>query len=352
MSRVLIVDDEKSIRITLCEFLRKEGYEADSAPDAFSALETLKNSHYDVIVTDIIMPRMSGIELLSKIRDISENSEVIIMTGEPTVNTAIKAVQSGAYDYMTKPISKKTLLETVRHAAQVKQLHDEKAELEKQNMLYRKSLEEIVKKRTVALKSAMQGIIFLLSSVVEVRDPYTAGHQRRVGNLSAMIAAKMNMNLELCELLRIIGYIHDIGKIVVPTEILSKPGELSALEMSLIREHSQRGFDMLSNVELPKTVRDTILQHHERCNGSGYPLGITKSSIMPEAKILMVADVVEAMTSHRPYRPALGLDAALTEITQNSGKLYEPEAVRSCVELFRCDNYNMDDSVHNVDFSL
>lgn len=352
MSRVLIIDDEKSIRITLCEFLKNEGYEADSAPDAQTAYEMLKKNDYDVVVTDIIMPRVSGIELLSKIRKLSDTIQIIIMTGEPTVNTAIKAVQNGAYDYLTKPLNKQNLLETVRHAAEVKKLHDEKANLENQNLNYQKSLENIVEERTNALKNAMQGIIFLLSSVVEVRDPYTAGHQRRVGNLSSAIAKKLKMDDETCETLRIIGYIHDIGKIVIPSEILSKPGKLSHLEMQMIREHPQHGFDMLSKVKLPDSISNTIFQHHERINGSGYPNGIAANSIGDEAKILMVADVVEAMMSHRPYRPALGLEAALDEITVNSGKLYEPEIVNACKDLFCRDNYRMDDTEHSINFVL
>lgn len=352
MSRVLIVDDEKSMRITLSEFLKKEGYEVETASDALIALQMLSMSEYDVVVTDIIMPRISGIELLEKIREKSKNVQIIIMTGEPTVDTAVKAVQSGANDYLTKPIHRDIFLKTIRNVQQMKQLIDEKARLEIQNMKYQKELEETIIKRTNALQDAMQGIITLLSSVVEARDPYTAGHQRRVGNLSAAIGEKMKLEGKTVAYLRMTGYIHDIGKIAIPAEILSKPGCLNELELQMIRTHPLNGYEMMTNVELPKIVGETIRQHHERCDGSGYPSGLKGSEISIEAQILMVADVVEAMMSHRPYRPALGLEAALEEIRANSGIRYNAEAVSACISLFQEDNYAIDDSEHRVIFPL
>jgi len=352
MSKILVVDDEKSMRITLCEFLKKEGFEADSAEDAQTALKMIDDNEYDVVVTDIIMPKISGMELLSRIREKTKTTQVIIMTGEPTVDTAVKAVQNGANDYLTKPINREVFIKTVSHAKQFKTISDEKVVLEKQNQIYQKGLEDIVEKRTTALQKAMQSIVSLLSSVVEVRDPYTAGHQRRVGNLSAAIAHKMNLGKEKTEFIRIIGYIHDIGKIVIPTEILSKPGILSHLEMQMIKNHPISGYEMLERVELPKFIGEAIYQHHERCDGSGYPLGICEKSITVEAQIIMVADVVEAMMSHRPYRPARGSEAALEEIGQNSGRLYNPNVVSACMDLFMNDNYAIDDMEHEIYFPI
>jgi len=352
MSRVLIVDDEKSMRITLSEFLKKEGYEVETASDALNALQMLSMSEFDIVITDIIMPKISGIELLEKIREKSKNVQIVIMTGEPTVETAVKAVQSGANDYLTKPIHRDIFLKTIRNVQQMKWLIDEKARLEIQNMQYQKELEEIIVKRTNALQGAMQGIISLLSSVVEARDPYTAGHQRRVGNLSAAIGEKMRLDEKTAAYLRMIGYIHDIGKIAIPIEILSKPGRLNDLEMDIIRTHPLNGFEMIMNVDLPRMVGETIRQHHERCDGSGYPSGLTGNEISIEAQILMVADVVEAMMSHRPYRPALGLETALEEIRVNSGSKYNAEVVSACISLFQEDRYAIDDSEHKVIFPL
>ncbi len=344
MSRVLIVDDENSIRITLSAFLRNAGYDADTAPDAVTACQMQINQPYDIVVTDIIMPRMTGIELMTRIRAQSKETQVIVMTGEPTVDTAINAVQAGANDYLIKPVSKYELLRAVGHADEIKRLRDEKRALEQKNQLYQLELEKTVEIKTRALSKAMQSIISLLATVTEVRDPYTAGHQRRVGNLAAAIAYKMGMKSEMAETIRICGYLHDIGKIVIPSEILCKPGRLTDMEMQLIREHSVRGYELISRVDLPQVFSETIYQHHERWDGSGYPRGLKRDDILPEAQVILVADVVEAMMSHRPYRAQLGPEVALQEIKDNAGILYDPEVTAACVALFEEDNYDMEDT--------
>ena len=352
MNRILVVDDEKSIRVTLCEFLRLDGFDAENAPDVVSACDMLAVKEYDVVVSDVIMPRGSGMELLAYVRNRSASIQFIVMTGEPSVDTAIKAVQHGANDYLVKPINREVLLRAVRNAARVKELTDQKAVLELANQAYQRNLEFIVERRTNELQSAMQGIISLLSSVVEARDPYTAGHQRRVGNLSAAIAGKLGLDGRTTGLLRIIGYIHDIGKISIPTEILSKPGELNQIEHMMIQNHPLASYEMLTRVDLPRIINETIFQHHERCDGSGYPRGLTGREISAEAQILMVADVVEAMMSHRPYRPALGLDAALAEIQANAGVRYNPGIVAACVALFLDDGYQIEDCEYKILFPL
>ncbi|HAO61477.1 MAG: hypothetical protein A2Y20_10625 [Firmicutes bacterium GWF2_51_9] len=347
MSRILIVDDEPSIRITLSAFLKSEGYDVHSVPDALKALEFLKEHPVDILVTDIIMPGMTGIELIDKLRKFQKEVRVIIMTGEPTVETAVTAVQNGASDYLAKPIRKEDFLRVVRNTAQTKALMDEKKDLEERNIEYQRNLEYMVASRTHALHKAMESIITLLSQVVEFRDPYTAGHQRRVGNLAASIAEKLNLSNEQTELIRIIGYIHDIGKITIPSEILSKPGKLSRAEFELLKGHSYSGYEMLSRVDLPPLIAEAIYQHHERFDGSGYPRALANSQIMVEAHILMVADVVEAMMSHRPYRPSLGRDVALLEIKEKSGRLYRPDVVNACLDLFK-NGYEIDDEAHEV----
>lgn len=351
MSRVLIVDDEKSIRTTLCEFLKNEGIDAEATGDAASACQMLSEETYDVVLTDIIMPKTSGIDLLATIRNTSTALQVIIMTGEPSVDTAVKAVQTGANDYLTKPISKAILIKAVKNALKVKQLIDEKAMLEEENIYYQKQLEALVEKRTGSLERVTQGIIYLLTSVVEARDPYTAGHQRRVGNLSAAIAETMSLSSETAELIRTIGYVHDIGKICIPAEILSKPGRLSPLEYEMIKIHARKGYEMIIKANLPDTVCNAIYQHHERADGSGYPRGLTDSEICAEAKLLIVADVVEAMVSHRPYRPALGLDTALKEIKLQAGIKYNLDVVDACIRLFES-GYTLDDEEKAIHIPL
>ncbi len=185
------------------------------------------------------------------------------------------------------------------------------------------------------LRKALGGIIQVISATVETRDPYTAGHQRRVADLAWAIAEKMEISDNQRDGLRMAGIIHDLGKIAVPAEILSKPTKLTEIETKLIRVHSQVGYDILKDIDFPWPLADMVLQHHERMNGSGYPQGLKGKEICLEAKILMVADVVEAMASYRPYRPALGIEAALEEIEKNKGILYDPEVVEVCLGLFR-----------------
>jgi len=350
--KILIVDDEIGMQKTLSLFLQHEGYEVLSVSTAQDALQALRTHEYDLVVTDIIMPNMSGIDLLEWIRKEALNTQIIIMTGEPTVGTAIQAVQNGAIDYLTKPILKDVFLKSIRNSQRIRQLTVDRNLLEVENQTYQKGLEEIVEKQTSALRRSTKSIIQLLSQVVEFRDPYTAGHQRRVGNLAAEIARKMQLEDEKVETIRVIGYIHDIGKIVIPAEILCKPGELSQIERSLLKTHSQSGYEMIQKTDLPEVIATTIYEHHERMDGSGYPRGIKGARICIEAKIMMVADVVEAMQSHRPYRPSLGQRAALKEIEKNENNKFDPLVVRVCLDLFRKDGYKIDDSPHDFKIPL
>jgi len=176
-------------------------------------------------------------------------------------------------------------------------------------------------------------------SAVEARDPYTAGHQTRSADLARAIATEMGLPSEKIEGIRVAGSIHDIGKLSIPAEILSKPTKLSELEFSLIKEHARRGFEILKDVESPWPLAEIVDQHHERMDGSGYPRNLKGDAILIEARIIAVADVVESMASHRPYRPALGLDAALEELEKNRGTLYDEAVVDACLRLFREKGY-------------
>ncbi|HBB16953.1 MAG TPA: hypothetical protein DCZ97_08110, partial [Syntrophus sp. (in: bacteria)] len=177
--------------------------------------------------------------------------------------------------------------------------------------------------------------IQVLASAVESRDPYTAGHQTRSANLARTIAVEMGLPQDKIEGIRMAGSIHDIGKLSIPAEILSKPTKLSEIEFALIKAHSQRGFEMLKDVKSPWPLAEIVYQHHERMDGSGYPRNLKGEEILIEARILSVADVVEAMASHRPYRPGLGIDAALSEIEKNRGLFYDDAVADACLRLFR-----------------
>ena len=185
------------------------------------------------------------------------------------------------------------------------------------------------------LQKTMEGTINIVAKIVETRDPYTAGHQLKVSKLATAIAREMKLSPDKIEGIRIASLVHDIGKISIPAEILSKPTKLNEIEYSLIKDHSQIGYDILKTIDFPWPVAKIVIQHHEKINGSGYPQSLKDNKILLEARIMGVADVVEAMSSHRPYRPALGLDKALEEISQNKGILYDPEVVDACLNLFK-----------------
>ncbi len=185
------------------------------------------------------------------------------------------------------------------------------------------------------IRQLFDDIVNTLASTIELRDPYTAGHQRRVAELAAALGRELGLSSDEQTGLHLAGLVHDVGKIVVPSEILSKPGPLSDLEMYLVRAHPRAGFDVLCKIEFPWPVAEMVHQHHERWDGSGYPRGLRGEEILLGARILAVADVVEAMSSHRPYRPALGIEGALAEIEEGKGRLYDPQVVAACVGLFR-----------------
>ncbi len=184
-------------------------------------------------------------------------------------------------------------------------------------------------------KNTLNDAINTMAKIVEMRDPYTAGHQQKVAELATAIAQEIGCGEDQIEQLRMAATIHDIGKIYVSSDILSKPGKISKDEFNLIKTHAQGGYDIAKGMDFPCSVAQSILQHHERLDGSGYPNSLKGEEICLEARILSVSDVVEAMSSHRPYRPALGIDEALEEISKNKGKLYDPDVVDACVKLFK-----------------
>jgi len=194
------------------------------------------------------------------------------------------------------------------------------------------------------LRKALGGTVQAIASVVETKDPYTAGHQRRVADLARAMGTELGLSPDQIEGLRMAGIIHDIGKISVPAEILSTPRRLTPIEFSLIKMHSQSGYDILKDVDFPWPIARMVLEHHERMDGSGYPHGLKGDQALLESRILSVADVVEAMASHRPYRAGLGIEAALAEIEANRGILYDLFVVDACLKLFREKGYRFPES--------
>ena len=185
-----------------------------------------------------------------------------------------------------------------------------------------------------SLRRTVEGAVAAMGALVETRDPYTAGHERRVTQLAVALAVELGIDGEVLETLSLAGEVHDIGKVAVPAEILTKPGRLTPTEFALIEAHPVAGADILAQVDFGAPVADIVRWHHERLDGSGYPDGLTGDQIPLEARILAVADVVEAMASHRPYRPALGVEAALDEVRSGAGRLYDPDVTAACERVF------------------
>ena len=349
MARVLIVDDEQSIRRTLSMFLEREGHAVSTAEDANQAQSIMEAGDWDVVVSDIMMPGPGGVDLLRMIRAHNPATQVVLITGEPDVDTASEAVRLGAYDYLSKPVSRTQICKVVDGAAAHKGLQDENARLAVENERYRKRLEgllanksdeleaEVVSHGTTLanLRKALGAIIEAMARTVELRDPYTAGHQRRVADLARTIATAMELDGNVVDSIRMAASIHDIGKVAIPAEILNRPRRLTESEFSLVREHARFGNDLLVPIDFPWPIAEIVQQHHERLDGSGYPEGLSGDAIRLEARILAIADVVEAMSSHRPYRTALGIDAALEELTEQRSVLYDPVVVDVCVRVIR-----------------
>ena len=361
-SKVLIVDDDQFALRSMAKVLRGESYEVVTAASGAEAIELLKEDSFDLVLTDLKMPEVDGLEVLRKAREIAPQAVVLILTGYASLESAIEALREGAHDYLLKPCSADELklkiergLERVRLAEErqqaqeaLRKAHDEleirveerTAELAKVNqelrieIAKRKQAEEELRQSHARLRRTLEGMVNALVSAIEMGDPYTAGHQRRVTKLACAIAKEMDLPEEQIEGIRMAGLIHDLGKINVPAQILGKPGPLTELEYGLIKVHPQVGHDALMMIDFPWPVAQIVLQHHERMDGSGYPSGLSGEEIILEARILAVADVVEAMVSERTYRPPRGIDEALEEISQNRSILYDSDVVDVCLKLF------------------
>jgi putative nucleotidyltransferase with HDIG domain len=392
-NNILIVEDSKLQAEALKKILSQKGYVVTVAKDGLEGLYVLMNSVPDLIISDVWMPNMDGYEFCRAVKDDVklQGIPVILLTSLSDSGYIAQGLVAGADYYLTKPYSASHLLSTVDSILSNPEIYTGgngqsifeinikdkviKASIDPQHILnflfstheslqnenrdliktkdelrtLNNSLEERIKEKTHSLEMEIEerkraqetllrtlgGTVAALSTAVELRDPYTAGHQLRVSRLGCAIAVELGLSEERIEGMQVMGFLHDIGKIIVPAEILSKPSKLTEYEFRFIKEHSQAGYDILKGIEFPWPVASAVVQHHERLNGSGYPSGLAGDEIILEAKILAVSDVIESMASHRPYRAALGIEKALDEVTKNSGLLYDPDVVKSSLRLFK-----------------
>ncbi len=315
---VVVADDHKASRRMIAHILNSEGLQVKEAENGRQVLHLFLTEQPDMVLLDIVMPVMDGLEACRKIKELTGGKlvPVLMVTAKDEGGIMEQAYQAGASDFVTKPINKEELRHRVRR------------------LLYLRKLEREREKAELQLLESREGIIRGMGKMIEKRDPYTAGHQRRVAALAVSIAREMGLEKERIEGLRLASLIHDIGKIAIPAEILTKPGKLSEIEFSMMKMHPQVGSEILGETYFPWPIARIIAQHHEKIDGSGYPSGLKDHEILLEAKILCVADVVEAINSHRPYRPALGMEEALGEIDRQKGCCYDPDVTKACLYLF------------------
>ncbi len=320
-ANILVVDDEKDIRETLCQGILLSGYDCVSADSGGAALELLRDRRTDIVISDINMPEMDGIELLRHIKT-DFDASVIIMTGYVDDFTYEEIVGLGASDFVQKPVRLKEIVARLQRVL-----------LERLAVQDRNDAMVALQNNLDKFQRAMVGIVQAISMAIELRDPYTAGHQLRVAELACAIARELKLDEDAVYGLRMASVLHDLGKITVPAEILTRPGRLNDLEYGIIKNHVQAGYDIIKKIEFPWPLAEIVMQHHERIDGSGYPRGMVGDEIMFEAKILSVADVFETIASHRPYRPSLGINRAIEEVSVNKGILYDGKVAEACVLL-------------------
>jgi len=375
--RILAVDDETTVR-DLYQGILKQNKQAAALPrfeltccsQGDEAVEAVRRSFhekapYAVAFLDLNMPPgPDGEWTAEEIHNLDPRINTVVVTGYRNQNFSTAEHQSRFSDkllYLQKPFYPREILQfatalsikwqaenqLLTMQAELENLVEQRtAELVNSNRLLkieienRKHMQQELQQSFESLKKAMHSTIEAISMTVEKRDPYTSGHQQRVAILAKNIAEELELTQSQVECIYVAAGIHDIGKISLPAEILVKPIPLSDIEINLIQTHTQAGYDILKGIEFPWAIADIVMQHHERMDGSGYPLGLSGDDIVLEARIICVADVVETMASHRPYRPSIGMDKALEEIANNRGILYDPQVVDACLRLFKEKDFN------------
>jgi cyclic di-GMP phosphodiesterase len=322
-ARVLIVDDEPSSRNMLAIMLAQEGISCKTAAGAEEALEILEAEPFEAVIADLQKPKVSGMQLLAEVRRHYPELAFLIGTGVDDVRVGVRAMREGADDYLVKPFQSDIVMVCLERAFQKKRL-------ERELGTYRHHLEEMVAVQTQRLQAALSQIessyentLEALGAAIDLRDSPTAGHSRRVFLYSVELAKGMRIAEQQLTSIRVGALLHDIGKLAIPDRILLKPGPLSEEERRIMQQHVQVGYDLVKGIEFLTDAAEIILTHHERCDGSGYPQGLKAADIPVGAKIFAVADTVDAMTSDRPYRPALPFLAAQEQIKCGAGEQYD-----------------------------
>ena len=327
-ARLLVVDDEPAARQLLSLILAAATFRCTTASSGEEAVVALQREHFDAVISDLHMPGMGGMELLTEVCRRHPHTAFLVTTGVDDVDVGVQAMRNGADDYLVKPLRDTAVVASLERA-----LHKRKLDLQIEN--YHQHLEDMVVERTSQLQSALQQVersyedtLRALGVAIDLRDHETAGHSQRVCRYSVEIARAMGWTKgELASLARG-AYLHDIGKLGISDGILLKPGPLTGDERKLMQEHAQIGFDVVKHIPFLADAAEIILMHHERCDGTGYPRGLKGDEIRRGAQIFAVADTLDAITSDRPYRRAESYQSAREAISRGSGSQFDPRVVQ------------------------
>ena len=326
-TRVLAVDDEPAASRLISLILAPPAFRCSTASTAEEALAALQREHFDAIISDLQMPGLSGMDLLTEVRHNHPHMAFLVTTGVDDVDVGVKAMRSGADDYLVKPLRESAVVASLENALR-------KRRLEQEVENYRQRLEEMVADRTEQLRMALSRLqqsyedtLQSLGAAIDLRDNETAGHSRRVCLYSLEIARAMGWQAKQLGSLARGAYLHDIGKLGVPDGILLKPGTLTPEERQIMQRHAQIGFDLVKDIPFLADATDVILMHHERFDGSGYPQGLKGEQIPMSARIFAIADTLDAITSERPYQRASPFEFARERIRQLSVTAFDPQVV-------------------------
>src|SRR6202521_1196655 len=326
--RILVVDDEDAIREIVCSMLAAANYKTRQASSGLKALAILgAGEEVELVLSDLMMADMDGIGLLERTKEKYPDMPVVMVTAVHDISVALAAIRNGAYDYLLKPFEREQLLATVRRAL-------ENRRLKLENRAYQTNLEALVTAKTELLRKAIGTLersyditLEALGDALDLKDAETEGHSKRVTAFTIAIARAIGLSSDQIRVIARGAFLHDIGKMAIPDAILRKPGALTPDEVTIMREHCYRGYQMLRKIPFLAEAAEIVYSHQERFDGTGYPRGLKNEEIPLGSRLFSVADTLDAITSNRPYRPAQTLDAAIAEIQKWSGRQFDPEVV-------------------------
>lgn len=326
--KILVVDDEPNICLILKRWLSEAGYDVDTAEDGFVALKKVHEDGADLVISDIKMPRMNGIELIRQLKLIHPDVPVIALSGLHDINTVRAAMREGAYDYLFKPFDFAEAEMAIERALEKRRLYLE-------NIDYQKNLEKKVNEQAEKIRNLYLEAVQSLAIALEEKDYYTHGHSSRVSKISEAIGREMGFDEKGLRILRLGGLLHDIGKIGIPDSILNKPGKLTKEEFDIIKTHPAEGERILKPIIKEEGILHIVRHHHEMLDGSGYPDGLKGKEIPLPARIATVADVFDAMTSERAYRKPIEKEKVINHMLSETGKHFDPSVMDAFVKVVK-----------------